>query len=357
MSSKKNIEILTIGNPVVDVFAEIDYALALKYGIRESVQHIDRRKAELLKAEPALDFEKVAKCAGGGAANVAKIASMLDMKAAFCGCIGKTENGNPDELGLLFEKELKDAGVSLILSKADEKTGICFIYNLNGETCITASPGAALEFNETHIDDELMDGTDIVVVDGFILDRRPLVQHILLTASRKGIPVALDAASIFQVKRKAEEILTYCRSFPLIVFMNADEAIAFFNTIRKGKEEEINLSEKEKEAFILRDVCPMLRIITDGELFPIIVVKLGGRGAVVVAGGNIYHVETFTIIPRNTVGAGDAFCAAFLAAWIRGKSLTECASLGNKVAREILEVYGTQVKSGKLKSFAKILQK
>jgi sugar/nucleoside kinase (ribokinase family) len=197
----------------------------------------------------------------------------------------------------------------------------------------------------------------VVVVDGYILGRRPLVQHILMMASRRGIPVALDAASIFQVKTKAEEILTYSRSFPLFVFMNADEAIAFFNTIRKSKEEDSNLSEREKEAFILRDVCPMLKIITDGEIYPVIVVKLGGRGAVVVAGGNVYHEETFTIIPRNTVGAGDAFCAAFISAWIRGKSISDCAALGNKVAREILEVPGTHIKASKLKSFAKFLQK
>jgi len=100
----------------------------------------------------------------------------------------------------------------------------------------------------------------------------------------------------------------------------------------------------------------MLKIITDGELYPIVVVKLGGRGAIVFAGGNVYHEGTFTITPRNTVGAGDAFCAAFISAWIRGKSLSECASLGNKVAREILEVPGTFIKSGKLKSFAKMLK-
>jgi sugar/nucleoside kinase (ribokinase family) len=71
----------------------------------------------------------------------------------------------------------------------------------------------------------------------------------------------------------------------------------------------------------------------------------------------MYREETFTIIPRNTVGAGDSFCAAFISAWIRGKSLSECITLGNKVAREILEVPGTNIKSGKLKRFAKILQK
>ncbi len=139
--------------------------------------------------------------------------------------------------------------------------------------------------------------------------------------------------------------------------MNADETIAFYNTLRKNRDDTSGLTEKEKEEIIFRDICPMLKIITDGELFPIIVVKLGGYGAIVIAGGNVYRETTFTIIPRNTVGAGDAFCAAFISAWLRDKSLSECAALGNKVAREILEVPGTHIKSTKLKSFAKFLQK
>jgi len=344
-------EILCIGNPLVDVFVEVDYFLAQKYGITEPVQHIDRKTAEKILKEPSIDFANAVKSSGGGAANVAKIAAMLGMDAAFSGCVGR------DDLAEIFEKEITEAGVSVILEKSDEKTGLCFACNVNGETLFAASPGAALELTDEHISEELIGSAEVVVLDGYILDRRPLVQHILRLASRKGIPVALDVASIMQVKSKAEEILTYSRNYPLFVFMNADETITFFNTVRKSRDEEMNLSEKEKEALIMRDICPMLKIITDGELFPIVVVKLGGRGALVIAGGNVYREETFTIVPGNTIGAGDAFCAAFISAWIRDKSLSECAVLGNKVAREILEVPGTHIKSGKLKSFAKILQK
>ena len=344
-------EILCIGNPLVDVFVKLDDYLTKKYRIFEPVQHITPEQAQALLHEPVIEFAKAEKCSGGGAANVAKIAAMLGMKTTFTGCVGD------DPLAGFFEKELTEAGASTILVKAKGKTGLCFACNTSGELRFAASPGAALEFDETNITEELISSAEVVVLDGYILGRRPLVQHILMLASRRGIPVALDAASIFQVKSKAEEILTYSRSYPLFIFMNADETIAFYNTIRKCYDEDTFASEKEKEAFILRDVCPMLKIITDGELFPVIVVKLGGRGAVVVAGGNVYHEETFTITPRDTIGAGDAFCAAFIAAWIRGKSLSECAALGNKVAREILQVPGTKISPGKLKTFAKILQK
>jgi sugar/nucleoside kinase (ribokinase family) len=355
MLVSNNNELLCIGNPIVDVFIDVDFFFAQRHGIIEPVQHISRDKVEAILREGAgngsIDFEKTVKSSGGGAANVAKIAAMLGMNAAFSGCVGN------DDLAAIFDEEIKNAGVSANYIKSNEKTGICFACNVNGELRFAACPGAALELTENDIGEELISNAEVVVVDGYILDRRQLVQHILMKASRKGIPVALDAASVFQIKSKAEEILTYSRSFPLFIFMNADEAIAFYNTVRKTRDEEVVLSDKEKEVIIRRDVCPMLKIITDGEIYPIVVVKLGGRGALVVAGGNIYHEDTFAITPRNTVGAGDAFCAAVLAAWIRGKSLSECAALGNKVAREILEVPGTHIKSGKLKTFAKILQK
>lgn len=349
-------ELLCIGNPIVDIFIDLDLTLAHKYGIAEPVQHIDSKTVEAILREPSLmrngiDLANAVKSSGGGASNAAKIAAMLGVESVFCGCIAK------DEYSAIFEKEMTDAGVSLHLVKSDGKTGICFVCNVGGETRFAACPGAALDLSPEHIGEDLINGVEVVVLDGYILERRHLVQHIFKIASHRGIPVALDVASIFQVKSKAEEILTYSRSYPLFIFMNADETIAFYNTIRKSKEDEVNLSEKEKAAIIMRDICPMLKIITEGEIYPIIVVKLGGRGAIVFAGGNVYHEETFTIIPRNTVGAGDAFCAAFLSAWVRGKSLSDCASLGNKIAREILEVPGTKIKDGKLKAFAKILQK
>jgi sugar/nucleoside kinase (ribokinase family) len=346
-------ELLCFGNAIVDVFTRVDPAFMDRHGITGPVQHIDRERAELIHAELSAappNVSPVVFSSGGGAANVAKIAAMLGLNAAFAGCVGR------DPLAAIFEKEMAGAGVAGLLARGNEKTGICFVLDSREtETRIAASPGAALEFSEANVNEELLAGAEVVVLDGYILDRTPLVRKILQLADRQGIPVALDAASVFQVRDKTEEILQYSRTYPLLVFMNADEAIAFFNRINRIEGDD-DLNEREKEALILEDVCPVLQIMSDGELFPIFVIKLGGRGAVVVAGGNIYRAETFAIKPRDAIGAGDAFCAAFLAAWVRGKSLSECAALGNKVAREILEVPGTQIKADKLKSFAKQLR-
>ncbi|MDR0495115.1 MAG: PfkB family carbohydrate kinase [Treponema sp.] len=365
-------ELLCFGNAIVDVFADVDSTWLDSHGVKEPVQHISREDAQRLLEELDTPAQAGASArtgvvlsSGGTAANVAKIAAMLNINAAFVGCVGAAPqnlpNGplqrNGDDLAAIFERDLRDAGVVPILGIGEQKTGLCFAFSCHGETRIAASPGAALELTEDDVREELFDGAEAVMLDGYMLDRRPLVQRILQLANQRGIPIALDAGSVFQIRERTEEILHYSRNYPLIVFMNADESIVFYNNIKKNSDTIEASTEREKETLILREICPVLKYMTEGEIFPIIVIKLGGRGVAVLAGGNIYREETFTIIPRNTVGAGDAFCAAFLSAWIRGKSMRECASLGNKVALKILEVPGTGIKSRKLKSFAKMLRK
>ncbi|MCL2128061.1 MAG: PfkB family carbohydrate kinase [Treponema sp.] len=344
-------ELLCIGNAIVDVFANAEAAWLDGLGIREPVQHISRdlarRILEEVKSGP--EFGAVM-CSGGAAANVAKIAAMLNTDTAFAGCTGG------DDLSALFEGEMRAADVVPLLSSGRENTGLCFAFNCGGETRIAASPGAALEYGEADLREDLVAGAEALVLDGYMLDRRPLVRHILQIAGHNGTPIALDAASVFHIRDRTEDLLLYSRNYPLIIFMNADESIAFYNTIKKTGEKTEAASEREKESLIMKEICPVLKYMTESDIFPVIVIKMGGRGAVVLAGGNIYREETFTIIPRNSVGAGDAFCAAFVSAWIRGKPIRECAVLGNKVAREILMVPGTRIKPGKLKSFAKLLR-
>jgi sugar/nucleoside kinase (ribokinase family) len=354
-------ELLCIGNAMVDVFAGADSQNMDRLGLREPVQHIGREEAENILAELGArgDASKGAPVfsSGGGAANVAKIASLLEVGAAFAGCAGG------DGLGAFFQEDLGAAGVTTLLTKGKEKTGTCIILSSpEGETRIAASPGAALEFTGEDINEKMIQNTKTLVLDGYILERRLLARRVLELADRYGTPVALDAASVFQIREKTEEILQYCRNYPLILFMNADEAIAFYHVLRKGRESgracgEKQRDEREKEKIILEDVCPVFKILTEGKLFPIIVIKLGGRGALALARGELYRQETFTIVPKNSIGAGDAFCAAFLASWIRGKSLSECLSLGNKVAGAVLEVPGTRIKGDKLKPFVKLLRK
>jgi sugar/nucleoside kinase (ribokinase family) len=340
--------LLCIGNAIVDAFIEVEPSFLIRHGISEPVQHVEPDRAELILNE--IGFLSPAYRSGGGAANVAKVAAMLGVSAGYAGSAGG------DWLSGIFTQELESAGANVSLYNAKGKTGICFICKSQGGTYIAACPRAAVELPESFIDGDLIGGVKVVVLDGFMLNRGSFVWNVFEKAGSLGIPIALDAASTFIVKDAAWEILHYSRNYPMFIFMNADEAIAFYNAVAGKKGESGELSEAEKEAVVLRDVCPMLKIIAKDD-FPVFVVKLGSMGALAVTGGRVFHKKSTPVFSDNTVGAGDNFCAAFLSAWLCGKSVAECTSFGNKAARAILGVQETAVMKEKLSFLAKTLGK
>jgi ribokinase len=62
------------------------------------------------------------------------------------------------------------------------------------------------------------------------------------------------------------------------------------------------------------------------------VVKMGSRGCLVLDEGRVVRVKGFKVTAVDSVGAGDAFDAGFLAGLGRGHPLSSCAMLGNAVA-------------------------
>ncbi|GHT68150.1 adenosine kinase [Spirochaetia bacterium] len=356
--AEKEIELLCIGNAMVDIFAQGDEALAARYGITEAVQHIEYENLKELAAA----LPKHRAHSGGGAANAAKIAGFLGIKTSLIGAVGvnsdPTQRTGPlDRMGALFEADLAAAGVQTHLFKRQFPTGLCLMLELpKGETRIAAAPSAALELGAEDIDEAAVKKAQVIVLDGFMMDRQDLVRRILELAARNGTAVALDVSSAHLAEARAPELATYSRLYPMILFMNEDEAKAFYLVI--SKQGSLNPSAEAGDAsdILTEEMFDFFKGFTANELFPIVAVKLGKRGAVVFAGGAIHRAETMPIIPLDTTGAGDAFCGAFLSAWIRNKSLSECASLGNKVAREVLNVKGTGINGKKLKGYAKHLQ-
>jgi 2-dehydro-3-deoxygluconokinase len=71
-----------------------------------------------------------------------------------------------------------------------------------------------------------------------------------------------------------------------------------------------------------------------------VVIKLGPDGALGLAGGVAYHGAALSVHPVDTIGAGDAFDAAFLWAWLRGAPLRDCVDEGNLAAGLSIQVSG-----------------
>jgi fructokinase len=335
----KETELLCIGNAIVDVFANDESGLALRYGLCEPVQHIDIEKLQAILPE----LSEITMVSGGGAANAAKIAALLGAKVGFIGAIGD------DAYGELFEEDLKTAGVKTFLARKRSPTGMCLVLQTADGTRIVASPSAALEFTEGDIDEEEIRKAKVVLIDGFMLGRRGIVRHILALADKHGAAAAIDIGSATIAAEEAEEIAAYvdssnARQLPFFVFMNEDEAVSFRDAL--------GWTAAEPE-----QIRKFFKSLTERSPSLVIVVKMGKRGANYFSKGRAYHAGTEAVEPVETTGAGDAFCGAFLTAWARGYSLPECAALGNDAARLVLDGAGTKVDKGAFKDLAALLDK
>jgi sugar/nucleoside kinase (ribokinase family) len=60
-----------------------------------------------------------------------------------------------------------------------------------------------------------------------------------------------------------------------------------------------------------------------------VVLKLGAEGCLVATADEALHVPGFSVPVVDTVGTGDSFAAAFIAGWLRGGTLRDCATLAN----------------------------
>ena len=62
---------------------------------------------------------------------------------------------------------------------------------------------------------------------------------------------------------------------------------------------------------------------------PLVIVKRGSRGVRVREGQRRFDVAPVSVIPVDTIGAGDSFDAGFLLAFLAGRDAGTCAIAGN----------------------------
>ncbi|MDR2184068.1 MAG: carbohydrate kinase family protein [Treponema sp.] len=322
------IELLCIGNAMVDIFAGAEGETLKRLGLTEAVQHVTpERMDHILGALGIFAGSAATVSSGGGASNAAKTAALLGIRAAFTGSVGGLRE-KIDPFGRIFKRDLEEAGVVLRLKLTGKPTGICLYLRTGpeGGVRIAASASAALDLSPGDIPEAAVRDARIIVPDGYLLDRDDLIRHIIDTARRFGKTIALDAGSAVLAGSRAEELAAWCRNSRLILFMNENETAAFCGALNGGGDQE-----------------GFLRDLASGGPFPVIVEKRGREGAAVYAGGRICRKPTVPAQPLESAGAGDAFCGAFLAAWLRGKPAEECADLGNRTAGAVLGTAGTKI--------------
>lgn len=316
--SQKRIDVLTLGNAIVDVLAHTDEAFLLKKNVHKgAMQLIDEARAEELYG----DMGPATIVSGGSAANTAAGVASLGAKAGF---IGKVKD---DETGRLFAHDLRAIDVHYDVSLAENGPATARSFILvtpDGERTMNTYLGACQNLTPDDVNPETVKASSIVYLEGYLWDppaAKEAFRKAVMLAHQAGNKVALTLSDAFCVDRYRDEFLGLMRDGSLdILFANIHELQSLYGTA---------------------DADTALAALREENLLG--VVTRSADGALVVTRGETRAVPAFPVERVvDTTGAGDLFAAGFMAGLTQELDLVDCARLGGLAAAEIISHLGAR---------------
>lgn len=313
------IDLLAIGNAIVDVLAQTDDAFIARqkelYGMEKSAMTlIDEPRAVQLYSEMPAGIES----SGGSAGNTIAGFASFGGKGAYIGKVAK------DQLGEVFSHDLKAQGVVFNTQPLaiGAPTARCLILvTPDGQRTMNTFLGAAVELSPVDIDEALVASARITYLEGYLFDP-PHAKEAFRVASelahKAGRKVSLSLSDPFCVNRHRADLQAFVEDHVDILFANEDEAKALY---------ESESFEAAVEA--LKGKCEVIAI-TRSE-----------KGSVILAGEKLIEIKPEAGVKViDTTGAGDQYAAGFLYGYTQGMTLDMCGRLGSMAAAEVISHMG-----------------
>ncbi len=312
-----SIDILALGNAIVDVLSHVDDAQIDRLPVNKGTMTLIDSKAA---AEMYAALGPGVECSGGSAANTVVGAAMLGVRTAF---IGRVKN---DQLGDIFTHDIRSAGVQFDTPAATDgaDTAICLVMvTPDAHRTMCTHLGASVELGPDDVDEALVRDSAVLYLEGYLWDppgAREAMRKAIAIAKDAGRAVALSLSDPFCVDRHRTDFLDLVDNDVDILFANELELTSLYGTDNLDK------------AF--NEVMPLVKVAA---------VTRGEHGAVVVGDGEVHVVvaDPATQVV-DTTGAGDLFAAGFLAGWTRGRNLHDCGRMGAVAAAEVISHLGAR---------------
>lgn len=318
MSAEAPLDVVCVGNALVDVIAHADDEfLELRGMAKGTMRLIDEEVAHALYAEmgPAVESS------GGSAANTAAGLASLGGEVGFIGRVAH------DQLGEVFAHDLRAIGVHYDASsnEVEPPTGRCLIVvSPDAERTMSTFLGASSLITPDDMDEALIERAEVVYNEGYLWDSPNAKAAILVamkTARAAGRKVAFTLSDPTCVDRHREEFRALAEEHVDILFANEPEICSLF--------EVDSFDEATKHVAGHCDIACLTRGVEGSE----VITSDGDR--IVVPAHPVEHVV-------DTTGAGDLYAAGFLYGYTHGRDLDNCARLAGLAAAEVISHMGAR---------------
>ena len=251
---------------------------------------------------------------GGSSSITAFNLARLGARTGFVGVVGR------DTFGDFVSQRLQSAQVDITgLRRVKHKTGITIWHESRKRRAGVTYAGTIAMVRAADVRPELLDRARHLHVGAyFLLEALHAGAAPLFRKARKmGLTTSLDCNYDPREEWQSglQEVLPHLDLF----LPNQIEAMAITGA-----------SDARRSALALAAIAR------------VVVVKRGAQGAIVATGNETFAVPAVKAQAIDTTGAGDSFNAGFLAAFLRGASLAQCAAKGAQAgARAVTAVGGT----------------
>jgi sugar/nucleoside kinase (ribokinase family) len=312
------LDVLTIGNAIVDVIADAtDEFLAAEGLTKNSMRLIDAEEAERLYAHMGPAREVSGGCAGNTAAGIAALGG----KAGFVGGVAG------DQLGAFYRHDLNAIGVEFTTPALDVGVPTArsmILVTSDGHRTMNTFLGAAQHLPASALNDQQIRDSAAIYLEGYLWDpetpRYAMIRAIEI-ARAAGRKVAFTLSDTFCIERHRDG----------------------FNQLIDGGKIDI-LFANQAEIEMLAGVPHLDSAVqaVRGKVETLVVTR-SEHGALATRGSERVDIPAEPVREVvDTTGAGDLFASGFLFGDTRGKSLEQSLRLGAIAAAEVIQHYGAR---------------
>ena len=310
------LDVLTVGNAIVDIFARCDDAFLEARDIGKGMMNlVDAPRSAALYA----DITDAREISGGSAANTAVGISALGGRAGFAGRV------HDDVLGHAFIRDIGAAGVQFTTPPQTDgapTASSIILVTPDAIRSMNTHLGACIEFQPGDIRPQEVAAAKVIYLEGYLFDAPAgpeIFAHAARLAGDHGVRVSLSLSDPWCAERHREALSRFVHDHVDILFANEDEAASLCDS---------------DVAAATDSLCAQVSEV---------VITRGANGAFIGQGGSRHEVAARPLgAVEDTTGAGDLFAAGYLFGRTNGRDALASGVIASLTAGEVISHIGAR---------------